>query len=118
MVATNASGEALYCPVAAKWDGRNQYSAEDLVAGQYSVRILEAGNQATISRCSFSPSRQIVDCDDYAADRVEVDPHNGIRKYYYFRGQFDVQLFPTGKFVENNGRGAFAIGICQKVDQS
>ena len=33
-----------------------------------------------------------------------------VSKYYYFLGQFDVQVFLDGSFIENNGRGALAFG--------
>jgi len=38
-----------------------------------------------------------------------------IAKYYYFDGQFDVQIFPNLSFIENNGRGDIAFGKCRKL---
>ena len=114
--AGSASATDLYCPVSSKWDEEKRYPTEELIQYQYSVRIVEQDGVITLKRCSFSPSRQIVDCDDYVVDHVETDPHTSIKKYYYFKGQFDVQIFPSGKFIENNGRGTFASGACQASD--
>ncbi len=36
-----------------------------------------------------------------------------IKKYYVFKGQFDVQLYPDLTFIENNGRGDIAYGKCE-----
>ena len=48
-------------------------------------------------------------------DLVFPDEYQKIKKYYRFRGQFDVQLFPSLFFVENNGRGGIAFGKCRVV---
>ena len=61
----------------------------------------------------FSLSAQRDTCDTYEVDRVETDRFTGIAKYYYFRGQFDLQVFPDGAFVENNGRGLVSFGHCR-----
>lgn len=113
LITSQALSSDYFCPVSSKTDGRKEYSATELAEGQYSVRMSERDGEIIIFRCSYSPSRKVVDCDDYQADHVEVDQHTGIRKYYYFRGQFDVQVFPNGGFIENNGRGSIATGTCR-----
>jgi hypothetical protein len=116
------------CTVETKFDGERLYSKEQLRDGQFSVRIQDDGQTAAISRCSFTPSRQKVTCDRYDVDRIAVDEvmdadpalpgqyrKMKIRKYYRFRGQFDVQVFPSLTFVENNGRRGIAYGTCRVV---
>ncbi|WP_281970147.1 MULTISPECIES: hypothetical protein [unclassified Polynucleobacter] len=69
-----------------------------------------------ISTNVFSSSYECkVTCDRYSVDRVEVDKFVGIKKFYFFKGQFDVQLFPDMNFVENNGRGGVSYGKCEKL---
>ena len=38
-----------------------------------------------------------------------------IAKYYYFDGQFGVQIFSGLSFIENKGRGDIAFGKCRKT---
>ncbi len=38
-----------------------------------------------------------------------------IKKFYVFRSQFDVQVYPDLSFIENNGRGGIAFGTCSVV---
>ena len=73
---------------------------------------METGEGAFVSRCSFSPSYQKVTCNKYKIDRVTRDENVNIVKFYHFASQFDVQLWPTLFFVENNGRGGVAYGKC------
>ena len=114
--AGNVSAASFYCPVDSKWDEEKHYSTEELIKYQFSLRIIGQNGKTVLQRCSFSPSRKIVDCDDYTVDHVQIDPDTSIKKYYYFKGHFDVQVFPNGKFIENNGRGTFASGTCQISD--
>lgn len=102
------------CIVTRKIDsaGRVQ-SEEDLARWQPSVRVIE-GQTIILQRCSFSTAAGRVTCDSYSVDRIETDAIVGIRKLYYFRGQYDVQIFPDGRFVENNGRGSVAFGQCSR----
>jgi len=46
-------------------------------------------------------------------DKIVLDENARIRKYYLFRSQFDVQLYPDSSFIENNGRGSVAYGKCR-----
>lgn len=48
-------------------------------------------------------------------EKVVFDENVKIKKYYLFRSQFDVQLFPDLSFLENNGRGSIAYGQCRLV---
>ncbi len=107
-------GTVLECRVTRKLDGERVYSADDLKRGQFSVRIEETTAGATLSRCSYAASQARVTCDAYEVDRVELDRHIGIKKFYVFRNQFDVQVFPDMRFVENNGRGGISFGTCTK----
>lgn len=90
------------------------YSSEELARWQFSVRVIE-GPTTIIQRCSFSPTAGRVTCDSYTVDRIETDAFVGVRKFYYFRGQYDVQIFLDGTFVENNGRGSIAFGRCERA---
>ena len=95
--------------------GFSEYSQENLDRFQHSVRLVEAAGSAILSRCSWTITDQRMTCDNYTVDRVEVDQNVEIRKYYYFRGQFDFQLFPNMTFLENNGRGGIAFGTCRET---
>jgi hypothetical protein len=113
---TIAHGQALRaydCPVTRKMNAEgHEYTAAELARSQFSVRVVETSGGALLQRCSFAPSAGRITCDSYTADHVEVDPHVGVRKYYFFRGQFDLQIFVDGSFIENNGRGDIAFGRC------
>jgi hypothetical protein len=104
----------LLCVVEQKLDASHAYSSAELEKFKFHVEVLVEEETATtrLRRCSFVPSHGRVTCDDYIADRVTTDPVAGIRKYYYFRGQFDVQVFRDGSFIENNGRGSIGFGRC------
>ena len=82
---------------------------------QFGVKILDNGQSAILSRCSFETAAGAVTCDDYEVDYIAKDKWVGIKKYYYFSGQFDVQLFADLKFIESNGRGDIAAGSCKLV---
>ena len=102
------------CVVSRKLDFQNNYSQSEIDKFKYSVRIKDEKNPE-LERCSFTPSEKKVTCDRYPVDRVEVDKFNGMKKFYYFTGQFDVQLFTDMRFVENNGRGGISYGKCEKL---
>ena len=103
------------CKVERKLDTEHVYTQVQVQKGQFSLRIEENGNSATVSRCSFSASAQEVTCDRYPMDKVVFDENVKIKKYYLFRSQFDVQLFADLLFIENNGRGGIAFGRCRVV---
>ena len=117
-----ASGE-LYCLVSAKVttsilgeDGYFiPYTDEQLSQAQYSVIVRDRGDSASeVGRCSFEQVANRVTCDFYKVDFVASDAYTGHIKYYYLQGQLDVQIFSSGDFVENNGRGSIATGRCEK----
>lgn len=102
------------CKVTRKFDSQNEYTPSILEKYQYSVKIKDT-SKPELERCSFVPSQNKVTCDKYTVDRVETDKFVGIKKFYYFTGQFDVQLYPDMRFVENNGRGGISYGKCEKL---
>lgn len=120
-VALPAQGEQLVCRVSAKVDSSRygeddffvQYSKTELERLQFSVLIDDRGDAGSeVGRCSFEESVNRVTCDVYSVDYIARDSYVGHRKYYYFHGQFDVQVFANNTFIENNGRGSFAYGFC------
>jgi hypothetical protein len=114
-VATAQELTTYDCSVTRKTDTDGRfYSSEELARWQFAVRVIE-GPTTVIQRCSFSSTAGRVTCDSYTADRIETDSSVGVRKFYYFRGQYDVQIFPNGTFVENNGRGSIAFGLCERA---
>ena len=116
---TMRSGSAwsveYYCPVTSKFDSEREYNQEHLRQYDYSVRIADLGETATVSRCSYTPSEARITCDRYEIDKIVSDEWVNIKKYYHFQSQFDVQLYANLRFVENNGRGGIAYGTCQIV---
>ena len=110
-----AQAAEYHCQVQQKFNSEHKYTQSQIEKGQFSVRIEENGSAAFVSRCSYTPSEQKVICDRYAVDKVVQDSHMKIKKYYVFRSQFDVQLWPSLAFVENNGRGGIAFGKCTVV---
>lgn len=112
-IAAAGSATELGCIVTRKIDVLNntEYTAEDLARGKFAVILSEEAN--TVSRCSFQKSVGEVTCDSYGIDKIEVAPgFVDIKKFYYFAGQFDLQLFGGSSFIENNGRGSIATGTC------
>ena len=103
----------LKCVVDKKFSAMSDfvYSAKKLKEQKPSVLIDTDRN--IVSRCSFIERLGKVTCDDYEADYVSVARgFVDIKKYYYFNGQFDVQIFDGNRFIENNGRGYIASGKC------
>ena len=123
--ASQAASAELQCPVSAKSDVERigqegffvQYTQEQMSLYQYSVIIRDNGDEGSeVGRCSYQTSAGRVTCDFYDVDYVSRDIFTDHRKFYYFSGQFDVQVFGSGKFVENNGRGTFAYGDCVAIN--
>lgn len=112
VMAGSASAVEYRCTVARKIDSERVYTAAHLERSNFSVLIEDHGNTAHISRCSFAALEQKVTCDRYEVDEIAVDEIAGIKKYYYYRGQLDVQLFRNLSFIENNGRGSISFGKC------
>ena len=114
VISTNVFSSSYECVVTRKLDFQNNYSQSEIDKFKYSVRIKDEKNPE-IERCSFTPSEKKITCDKYLVDRVEVDKNVGIKKFYHFTSQFDVQLYPDMRFVENNGRGGISYGKCEKL---
>ncbi len=102
------------CKVTRKVGPENIVSEYELKKWQFSVKIHD-NSKPELERCSFIPSQNKVTCDKYSVDRVEVDKFIGVKKFYYFRGQFDVQLYQDMAFIENNGRSAISFGKCKPL---
>ena len=115
LVTTAATAVEYHCSVTRKFNSEIQHSSEHLDRYKPSEKIEDNGETAALSRCSFAPSEGRVTCDRYEVDKVVFDSNVKIKKYYYFHGQFDVQLYPSLSFVENNGRGDIAYGECRVV---
>jgi hypothetical protein len=112
--ASSASANSLICDVEKKSEVLSDlvYSAEHLARSRFDVRLDRLNN--TVSRCSFSSSAGRVTCDLYEIDKIErtLVGATYVEKFYYFRGQFDLQVFGNKRFIENNGRGSIAVGSC------
>ena len=106
--ALSAVNFEMECVVDRKLSRETEYSRTKIDEMRYSVIIRHHDEGfATISRCDT-----MAPCDEYEADHFEFTSGVNISKYYYFRGQFDVQVFNDGRFIENNGRGTLAFGQC------
>jgi len=114
LISTNVFSSTYDCVVTRKISLENIVSDSELKKWKFSVKIHDTP-KPEIERCSFTPSGKRVTCDKYSVDKVEVDKNVGIKKFYYFTGQFDVQLYPDMRFVENNGRGGISYGKCEKL---
>ena len=122
LLATSAHAAEYECTVKRKLNAENEYKLGQLMQAKFSVRIIDNGATAQISRCSFASSEGKVTCDTYDVDRIEVTSRAGkevaIKKFYHFASNLDVQVFldvPDMWFVENNGRGDIAYGHCTVV---
>ena len=88
-----------------------RYTAEDLK--KYRFGVLLDLDDGTLSRCSVEAGDGNLTCDIYNIDKTEIAAgFVDIKKYYYFGGQFDLQIFDGERFIENNGRGSIATGLC------
>lgn len=103
------------CIVKNKFDTENVYTDVQIKKSQFSLLIDEMPEATYVSRCSFSPSAKEVTCDKYQVDQIVFDKNVKIKKFYVFDSQFDVQIFSTLTFVENNGRGGIAFGTCNII---
>ncbi len=114
---SQGAAEEYFCPVSKKLSSEGAYSTAQLQKWMFSVKIKHLGEAAIMSRCSFTSSAGAVTCDNYKADFIYDDPYTGHKKFYYFSGQFDVQIFDNLNFIESNGRGDIAFGKCDVVEQ-
>ena len=93
------------------------FPPENIKKLSYAVIIRDRGETGSeIGRCSYSTTAKGVICNFYAVDHIERDLTVGYVKYYHFEGQFDVQVFPTLRFLENSGRGELASGTCEPMN--
>jgi len=120
----SAFAVTYYCEATRKLNSQSESSEEDIKKYKYANKLEDMGNKAFISRCSFTLSAKKVTCDRYEVDHIERSAiwnfktkkfDKFIKKYYYFNGQLDFQLFPGLSFVENNGRGSIQFGKCQVI---
>jgi hypothetical protein len=112
VAALSASAAEYNCSVNRKVDYDREYSADHIKRFQFTNRIEEKGEGVWVSRCSFDSSASKVTCNRHKIDRVVIDPHVQIKKFYVFSSQFDLQLYPDLSYVENNGRGSISYGKC------
>lgn len=110
------------CNITRKITETIEYSPQQLSQGQFSVLIEDNKDSAFLSRCSYAYSEEKITCDRYSVDKIVSDDINTlagnlvhIKKYYVFRGQFDVQLFSDLAFIENSGRGDISFGKCKVI---
>ncbi|MDF1726336.1 MAG: hypothetical protein P1U53_01175 [Sulfitobacter sp.] len=124
-IATTSISKELYCKVVAKVDTERfekegyfvPYTSKQLQKHHYAVVIRDKGDtNSEVGRCSFEARKDRVTCDFYEVDYIARDSYVGHNKYFYFRGQYDVQVFATMNFVENNGRGSIAYGNCEEIN--
>ena len=108
-----AYGQSLLCVTESKFGFTGEVPKSKLDLYEPYSRLFMVNDSSAIQRCSYSPAAQRDTCDTYLVDHVETDPHTSIIKYYYFRGQFDLQVYPDGAFIENNGRGMISLGHCK-----
>ena len=119
VIASFLGGESLAteyeCLVSRKIDSEHIYKKELIDKYRYSVKVEDSGKSSFLSRCSVPPSAGKVTCDRYSVDKIVFDANAKIKKFYAFNSQFDVQIFSSLVFVENNGRGGIAFGKCRVV---
>ena len=105
---SQALARELWCLVDKKLHDGGEFEASYIEEQRFGLIIEWHGDTARISRCDRSAP-----CDAYAIDHIAYTGGiMDITKFYYFRGQFDVQLFSNLRFIENNGRGGIAWGQC------
>jgi hypothetical protein len=110
-----------------------EYADDYFEKHKISSKLEENEDKEFITRCSFEPSKGKETCDRLEVDKIvqskvyrEVVPSENkdelglmkyvyIKKYYFFSGQFDFQIFPDLSFIENNGRGGILFGKCKVI---
>lgn len=113
LLPTTSLAVTYACTVEKRYDLRRSYTREQTKKGQFSVRITEGRESATLRRCAFESKRQKISCDTpQPADRIEFDAASKRKKFYFFAPQAEVQLFSDLRFIDNNGRGGVSFGTC------
>lgn len=103
----------LICFTTKKIDPDNVYTEKHLKKYRPHTKINFIDDEIYLHRCSYSDIRGQVTCDRYKVDHVAKDNNVGITKFYYFRGQADLQFYENSMMaIENNGRGAISYQAC------
>ena len=133
-IAPNAFAVTYHCEPTKKFHPKMEEYKEDYFEKyKMSMTLEDSQEKAFITRCSFEPSKGKETCDKLEVDKIvqskvyrAVTPSENpdepgvfkyvyIKKYYYFYGQFDFQVFPDLGFIENNGRGGIVFGKCKII---
>ena len=101
------------CKVSKKVNRETNYTAEHIKKWKFSLKLEETTNGAFWSRCSHSQIHGKITCDREAIDLIKVDSNVGIKKFYHFYSQGNVQLYSDLSFLEDNGRGTISYGKCK-----
>lgn len=113
LIAEVSSAADFHCKPTKKVTSEHTYTAEELSKWKFATKVEERGDETFLLRCSYSSMEEKVTCDRYMVDRIEYDENVFIKKYYYFRGQANVQIFSGMTYLEDNGRGDIAFGKCR-----
>lgn len=109
------SAITYHCETTKKYDFGIIYSKERIEKWKYSVRVEELENETNIYRCSLSIIDRGITCDKYKIDKIELTKSINLKKYYYFRGQYNFQIFSNLNSLEDNGRGSVQYGECKII---
>lgn len=125
LIAGNAQAVEYHCIATMAADSSGEWAKDRINKWKPSTIIKHYGRASqkpsTISRCSYSQIEGKRTCDTYEIDHYETTGVSValmfIDKFYYYRGQMDVQIFiTTGEkvsgYIENNGRGTIYRGNC------
>lgn len=117
LVSTKVFAVEYYCEATEKHDFGLTYGQETIYQAKFATKVEETKTGTYLSRCSmsFKNEEPEVTCDRYTVDKVVYDKNVKIKKYYVFNSQFDFQIFPNMKSLENNGRGGVQYGECKIV---
>ena len=113
LAASNVFAVTYYCEPTKRVDPEKEWSKEEIKKWKFSTKLEDMGDKAVITRCSFSSKANKVTCDSYKVDHIERTPSPDIKKYYYFKGQMDLQILSGLHYVENNGRETIRWGKCR-----
>jgi hypothetical protein len=123
----NAWAVEYHCFATSAVDSSGEWSKERIDKWVPSAIIKHYGRSSlkpsTISRCSYSQIEGKITCDTYPIDHYETtavaNASMFIDKFYYYRGQVDVQIYlntgeKVSEYIENNGRGTIYWGKCKQ----
>jgi len=125
LVAGNAQAVEYHCVATRAIDWSGEWSKEKIKKWTPSIIVKHYPRASklpsTISRCSYSQIEGKITCNTYPIDHYETSSVANelmfIDKFYYYRGQMDVQIFlndggEASDYIENNGRGTVYRGKC------